>query len=62
MASITKRGRSFLVQISMPDGQGNYIRKSSTYKAPPGSTPKQAAKAAEKFAAEFEERCKGLLS
>ena len=63
MASITKRGKlSYYIQVSMPDGKGGYIRKSSTYKAPPGSTPTQARRGAEKHAVEFEEKCLGLIS
>lgn len=62
MASITKRGKSYLIQVSMPDGQGGYARKSSTYTPPPGSTPTQARRGAERYAVEFEEKCKGLLS
>ena len=62
MASITKRGKSYLIQVSMPDGQGGYIRKSSTYTPPPGSTPTQAKRGADKYAIEFEQKCKGLLA
>jgi len=62
MASITKRGKSYRIQVSMPDGQGGYIRKTSTYTPPPGSTPTQAKRGADKYAIEFEEKCKGLLS
>ena len=62
MASIRKRGKSYLIQVSMPDGQGGYLRKSSTYTPPPGSTPTQAKRGADKHAIEFEDLCKGLLS
>ena len=62
MASITKRGKSYLIQVSMPDGQGCYLRKSSTYTPKPGETPTQAKRGADKYAIEFEEKCRGLLS
>ena len=62
MASITKRGKSYLIQVSMPDGQGGYVRKSSTYKPPLGSTPTQAKRGAEKHAIEFEGKCRGLTN
>jgi integrase len=62
MASIAKRGKSYLIQVSMPDGQGGYVRKSSTYTPPPGSTPTQAKRGADKYAIEFEQKCKGLPS
>jgi integrase len=61
MASIRKRGKSYLIQVSMPDGQGDYVRKSSTYAPPPGYTPTQAKRGADKYAIEFEQICKGLL-
>ncbi|MCL2146362.1 MAG: site-specific integrase [Synergistaceae bacterium] len=62
MASIVKRGKSYRVQVSMPDGKGGYIRKSSTYTPPPGTTPTLAKRGANKYAIEFEEKCKGLLA
>jgi len=62
MASITKRGKSYLIQVSMPDGQGSYIRKSSTYKPPLGSTPTQAKRGADAYAIEFENKCRGLTN
>jgi site-specific recombinase XerD len=62
MASITKRGKSYLIQVSMPDGQGGYIRKSSTYTPPLGSTPTQAKRGADAYAIEFELKCKGLTA
>jgi integrase len=46
----------------MPDGQGGYIRKSSTYTPPPGSTPTQATRGADRYAIEFEEKCRGLTN
>jgi len=46
----------------MPDGKGDYIRKSSTYKPPPSSTPTQARRGADKYAIEFEQKCMGLPS
>jgi len=61
MASITKRGKSYLIQVSMPDGQGGYTRKSSTYAPPLGATPTQARRGADAYAIEFEQKCKGLL-
>ncbi|MCL2198761.1 MAG: site-specific integrase [Defluviitaleaceae bacterium] len=62
MATITKRGKSFLVQVSMPDGKGGYIRKSSTYKSPLGSTPTQTKRGADAYAIEFENKCRGLTN
>jgi len=61
MASITKRGQSFRVTVSMPDGRGSYIRKTSTYTPPPGSTPTMARRGADIYAIDFERKCKGLL-
>ena len=62
MATIIKRGKSYLIQVSMPDGQGGYIRKSSTYKPPLGSTPTQAKRGADAYAIEFENQCRGLTN
>ena len=61
MASITKRGDSFQIVASLGyDASGRKIRKTTTFQPPKDVTPKKAQKLAEKFAAEFEERCKGL--
>ena len=46
----------------MPDGSGGYIRKSSTYTPPLGSTPTQAKRGADAYAIEFEQKCKGLTA
>jgi site-specific recombinase XerD len=62
MASITKRGKSYLIQVSMPDGQGGYLRKSSTYTPPLGATPTQAKRGADAYAIEFENKCRGLTN
>jgi len=62
MATIIKRGDSYLIQVSVSDGKGGYTRKSTTYRPPAGATPTQAIRGAQKFANEFEQRCKGLTS
>jgi len=62
LASITKRGGSYRITVNMPDGKGDYIRKTSTYKPAAGFTPTQARRGAEKYAIEFEDRVKGLVN
>ncbi|MCL2707354.1 MAG: hypothetical protein FWE97_04240 [Dehalococcoidia bacterium] len=62
MATKIKRKDSWLIQVSVPDGKGGYTRKSSTYRPPPGSTPTQASRGAERHMIEFEDKCRGLFS
>ncbi|MCK9350857.1 MAG: site-specific integrase [Clostridiales bacterium] len=61
MATITKRGDSFLIMVSMGYAEnGRQIRKTTTYKPPKGTSPGKAAKLADAAAHEFESRVKGL--
>lgn len=58
MASIKQRGNSYLVTVSMGYSSGKQkITKSTTY-TPTAQTPAKRKKEVEKFAIEFEERCK----
>lgn len=59
MATITKRGDTFRIKISLGyDAEHKQIIKSTTFKPPQGVTPKKAEKLAQQFAYEFESRCK----
>jgi integrase len=59
MATITKRGDTFRIKVSLGyDMNHKQIVKSTTYKPPQGVTPKKAEKLAQQFAFEFENRCK----
>lgn len=61
MATITKRGNTFQVVVSMGyDSDGKKIRKTTTFKPPANITEKKAEKLAKEFAFEFEQRCKGM--
>lgn len=58
MASITKRGSSYLFRVSCGfDGNGKRLMKSQTW-TPPNLTPKQAEKEAQRQAVLFEEKCR----
>ena len=59
MATITKRGDTFRIKVSLGyDTEHKRIVKSTTFKPPQGVTPKKAEKLAQQFAYEFESRCK----
>lgn len=59
MATITKRGDTFRIKVSLGyDTEHKQIVKSTTFKPPQGVTPKKAEKLAQQFAYEFECRCK----
>ena len=59
MATITKRGDTFRIKVSLGyDTEHKQIIKSTTFKPPQGVTPKKAEKLAQQFAYEFESRCK----
>lgn len=59
MASITKRGNSYLFRVSCGfDGNGKRLMKSQTWTPPPNLTPKQAEKEAQRQAVLFEEKCR----
>ena len=61
MATITKRGNTFQIVVSMGyDTDGKKIRKTTTFKPPANTTEKKAEKLAKDFAFEFEQRCKGM--
>lgn len=59
MASVTKRGSTYLFRVSCGfDGTGKRIMKSLTWTPPPTLTPKQAEKEAQRQAVLFEEKCR----
>ena len=59
MATITKRGDTFRIKVSLGyDTEHKQIIKSTTFKPPQGVTPKKAEKLAHQFAFDFENRCK----
>ncbi len=59
MASITKRGSTYLFRVSCGfDGTGKRIMKSQTWVPPSSLTPKQAEKEAQRQAVLFEEQCR----
>lgn len=59
MASVTKRGSTYLFRVSCGfDGTGKRIMKSLTWTPPPSLTPKQAEKEAQRQAVLFEEKCR----
>lgn len=59
MASITKRGNSYLFRVSCGfDGNGKRLMKSQTWTPPANLTPKQAEKEAQRQAVLFEEKCR----
>lgn len=61
MATITKRGSTFQISVSMGyDTEGKKIRKTTTFKPPANITDKKAEKLAREFAFDFEQRCKGM--
>lgn len=63
MPTITKRGKTFQIVVSMgQDMNGKKIRKTTTFKPPENVTPKKAEKLAQEFAIDFERKCKGMTS
>ena len=61
MASISKRGNSFRIKVSLGyDSSYKQIVKSTTYNPPEGISPKKAEKLAIAYAVEFENHCKGF--
>ena len=55
MATITKRGNSFKIKVSLGyDSNKKQILKTTTFRPPEGVTPKKAQKLAEEYAFEFE--------
>ncbi|MCL2106222.1 MAG: site-specific integrase [Oscillospiraceae bacterium] len=58
MATIIKRGNSYQFKAYGMDIYGQPCRKTMTWTPPPDMTPRQAEKAAERAAAEFENQCK----
>ena len=60
MASITKRGNTFRIKVSLGyDKNNKQIVKSTTYVPPVGTPPKKTEKLAVAYAVEFENHCKG---
>ena len=61
MASLTKRGESYKVMVSLGyDIHGKQIRKTTTFTPPPNVTEGKGRKLAEAFAHDFEKRCRGV--
>ncbi|MDR1320944.1 MAG: site-specific integrase [Gracilibacteraceae bacterium] len=63
MASIRKRGETYHIAVSLGvDENFKQVRKYTTFDPPHGMTVKQAKKAADEYAREFELKCKGLTA
>jgi integrase len=63
MASITKRGDTFRIMVSLGYGMdGRQIRKITTFLPPDNVTEGKARKLAEAYAHEFEKHCRGLTN
>lgn len=63
MPSITKRGKTFRIMVSMGyDMDGKQIRKTTTFTPPDGVTEGKAEKLAKAYAYEFEQRCRGMTN
>ena len=63
MASITQRGSTFRIMVSLGYGMdGRQIRKTTTYTPPEGVTPGKARKLAEAYAHGFEKHCQGVTN
>ena len=61
MASLTKRGDSYKIMVSLGyDIHGKQIRKTTTFTPPPNVTEGKGRKLAEAFAHDFEKRCRGV--
>lgn len=60
MATISKRGNSYRIKVSLGyDKNGKQIIKSTTFALPKGTSEKKAEKMAQEYAYEFERHCKG---
>ncbi len=60
MATISKRGNSYRIKVSLGyDKNGKQIIKSTTFAPPKGISEKKAEKMAQEYAFEFERHCKG---
>lgn len=60
MATISKRGNSYRIKVSLGyDINGKQIIKSTTFAPPKGTSEKKAEKMAQEYAYEFERHCKG---
>lgn len=60
---IKKDNNRFRIVCSLGYGaDGRQIRKTTTFKAPEGTTPKKAEKLANEFALDFERKLEGMLS
>ena len=58
MASVTKRGNTYTIRVSVGyDGQGKQLRQSMTWKPPEGMTERQTQKELERLKVEFEQKC-----
>lgn len=63
MPSISKRGDTFRIMVSLGYGMdGRQIRKTTTYTPPEGVTAGKAEKLATAYAFEFEKSCQGMVN
>ena len=63
MASIRKRGDTFTITAYMGyDESGKQRKKTTTFRAPDGVTPKKAEKLARQYAAIWEEKIQGYVA
>jgi len=63
LPSISKRGNSYRIAVSMGYGaDGRQIRKTTTFTPPEGVTPGKAEKLALAYAYQYEQRCRGMTS
>jgi integrase len=61
MASLTKRGDTFRIMVSLGYGlDGKQIRKTTTFTPPKNVTEGKAKKLAEAYAHDFEKKCRGV--
>ncbi|MDR1703525.1 MAG: tyrosine-type recombinase/integrase, partial [Clostridiales bacterium] len=63
MPSVTKRGDTYRIMVSLGYGMdGRQIRKTTTFTPPEGVTEGKARKLAEAYAHDYEKRCRGVTN
>lgn len=63
MPSLTKRGNSYKIMVSLGyDASGKQVRKTTTFVPPPEVTEGKGRKLAETYAHEFERHCRGMTN
>ena len=64
MAQVVKRknGHFQIIASLGYNDKGKQIRKTTTFIAPDGTTPKKAEKLAREYAVEFQKKCEGFAS